>query len=115
MYQTWERFKELVSLCPHHGFESWRLASHFYDGLLPRDKQFVESMWNGEFMQKDPDEALNFLDENLISGPLLVHLKVLIAASSSVSKENFQLKEEDNLKLKFENLAKEVAALKIEI
>ncbi|CAL2259920.1 unnamed protein product [Prunus armeniaca] len=113
LYQTWERFKELLSLCPHHGFENWRLVSHFYDGLLPRDKQFVESMCNGEFMQKDPDEALNFLDEiaeksNQWTTPSpFESTDRFKSASSSVSKGIFQLKEEDDLKLKYENLAKE--------
>lgn len=119
LYQTWERFKELLSLCPHHGFENWRLVSHFYDGLLPRDKQFVESMCNGEFMQKNPDEALKFLDEiaeksNQWTTPSpFESTDRFKSASSSVSKGIFQLKEEDDLKLKYENLAKEVAALKI--
>ena len=33
LYQAWERFKDLLNLCPHHGYESWRLVSYFYDGL----------------------------------------------------------------------------------
>ena len=35
--QAWERFKDLLMLCPHHGFERWRMVSHFYDGLTPKD------------------------------------------------------------------------------
>ena len=24
-YESWERFKDLILKCPHHGFETWRL------------------------------------------------------------------------------------------
>ncbi|VVA39094.1 PREDICTED: LOW QUALITY PROTEIN LOC1, partial [Prunus dulcis] len=61
--QAWERFKDLLMLCPHHGFERWRVVSHFYDGLTPKDRQFIEMMCNGNFMYKDPEDAFDFLDE----------------------------------------------------
>ena len=32
-YESWERFKDLILKCPHHGFETWRLVQHFYNGL----------------------------------------------------------------------------------
>ena len=32
-YLCWERFKDLLNACPHHGFEKWRIISFFYDGL----------------------------------------------------------------------------------
>ena len=34
-----------------------------YDGLLSRDRQFVESMCNEAFLQKEPEEAIDFLDD----------------------------------------------------
>lgn len=63
LYQSWERFKELLSMFPHHGYENWRLVSYFYEGLTPRKRQFVEMMCKGEFLQKDPDEAIEYLNE----------------------------------------------------
>ena len=57
-----ERFKDLLNSCPHHGFEKWRTISFFYEGLTPETKQFVETMCNGEFLDKEPDEALEYLD-----------------------------------------------------
>ena len=61
--QAWERFKDLITLCPHHGFERWRMVSHFYDGLTPKDRKFTETMCNGNFMYKDPEDTFDFLDE----------------------------------------------------
>ncbi|CAL8118173.1 unnamed protein product [Prunus armeniaca] len=102
---------ELLNLCPHHGFENWHLASHIYEGLLPRDRQFVKSMCNGNFMQKDPDDALEFLDEIAEKAhqwtvpspvsPVETTDRSRIATSST-NKGIYQLKEEDDWKLKFE-------------
>ena len=63
LYQVWEQFKTLLSSCPHHGFESWQVVSYFYDAILSWDRQFVESMCNGEFLQKEPEEAIDILDD----------------------------------------------------
>ena len=61
-FQCWERFKDLLNSCPHHGFEKWRTIDFFYEGLTPETKQFIETMCNGEFLDKDPEEAFDYLD-----------------------------------------------------
>ena len=30
-YQCWERFKDLLNACPHHGYETWHIISFFYE------------------------------------------------------------------------------------
>ena len=55
--QAWERFKDLLLSCPYHGFEKWRTINFFYDGLTPKMKKLIETMLNGEFMDKNQDEA----------------------------------------------------------
>jgi hypothetical protein len=52
----------LLNTCPHHGFETWRLVSYFYEGLILRDRQMVELMCNGTFEDKDPNETMEYLD-----------------------------------------------------
>jgi hypothetical protein len=54
----------LLNTCPHHGFETWRLVSHFYEGLTPKDRQMVELMCNGTFDVQGltPNEAIEYLD-----------------------------------------------------
>ena len=61
-YQCWGRFKDLLNACPHHGYETWRIISFFYEILTPKMRQFVEMMCNGEFLNKDPNEAFNYFD-----------------------------------------------------
>ena len=61
-YQCWERFMETSNACPHHGFDTWMLVNHFYDGISPPMKQLVETMCGGNFLSKHPDEAMDFLN-----------------------------------------------------
>ena len=30
---------EIISACPHHGFDTWMLVNHFYDGMSLAMKQ----------------------------------------------------------------------------
>ena len=53
---------ETISACPHHGFDTWMLVNHFYDGMSPAMKQLLETMCGGDFLRKNPDEAMDFLN-----------------------------------------------------
>ena len=61
-YQCWERFMETISACPHHGFDTWMLVNYFYDGMSPAMKQLLETMCGGDFLSKNPDKAMDFLN-----------------------------------------------------
>ena len=61
-YQCWERYLETISACPHHGFDTWMLVNHFYDGMSPSMKQLLETMCGGDFLSKNPDEAMDFFN-----------------------------------------------------
>ena len=61
-FACWERFREIVAACPHHGFDNWMLVSYFYEGMAPPMKQLLETMCGGDFMNKNPDKAFQFLD-----------------------------------------------------
>ncbi|KAL6314385.1 hypothetical protein AAG906_021443 [Vitis piasezkii] len=67
--QTWtdlqaeflKKYIEPINACPHHGFDTWLLVSYFYDGMSSSMKQLLETMCGGDFMSKNPEEAMNFL------------------------------------------------------
>ena len=50
-YESWERFKELILKCPHHGFETWRLLQYFYNGLTQTNRNIIEFMNGGGFFE----------------------------------------------------------------
>ncbi|RVW72547.1 hypothetical protein CK203_061239 [Vitis vinifera] len=60
-HECWERYMEAINACPHHGFDTWLLVSYFYDGMSSSMKQILETMCGGDFMSKNPDEAIDFL------------------------------------------------------
>ena len=60
-YQCWERYMKTISACPHHGFDTWMLVNHFYDGMSPAMKQLLETVCEGDFLSKNPEEAMDFL------------------------------------------------------
>ena len=61
-YQCWERYLETINACLHHGFDSWMLVNHFYNGMSLAIKQLLEIMCGGDFMRKHPKEAMDFLN-----------------------------------------------------
>ena len=52
---------EAINASPHHGFDTWLLVSYFYDGMSSSMKQLLEPMCGGDFMSRNPDEAMDFL------------------------------------------------------
>ncbi|KAL6325093.1 hypothetical protein AAG906_022660 [Vitis piasezkii] len=50
-----------INVCLHHGFDTWLLVSYFYDGMSSSMKQLLETMCGGDFMSKNPEEAMDFL------------------------------------------------------
>ena len=60
-YACWERYIEALNACPQHRFDTWILVSYFYDGITSAMKKLLETMCGGDFMRKNPEEALDFL------------------------------------------------------
>ncbi|CAA7392258.1 unnamed protein product [Spirodela intermedia] len=64
LHETWEKFKDLLRICPHHAIPKWQLNRIFYDGLLEQHRNMVDSICGGAFMEKTPNEIYS-LYENL--------------------------------------------------
>jgi len=50
---VWERFKEMLRLCPHYGLEKWLIVHTFYNGLLYMTKIMVDAAAGGALMNKN--------------------------------------------------------------
>ena len=61
-WKYFDRFKDLLIQCPHHGLEKWRLCQIIYEGLDYSVKTSLESMCHGDFTRKNADEAWEFLE-----------------------------------------------------
>ena len=58
----WEWYKGLLNAVPHHGFEESQIVAYFYEGISQQSRQFIDTMCNGEFLDKSPSDALNYFD-----------------------------------------------------
>ncbi|XP_060673095.1 uncharacterized protein LOC132803722 [Ziziphus jujuba] len=63
LYDAWERFKELLRRCPHHGFPTWIQVQIFYNGLDYGNKQLVDAAAGGSLMKKRQSEAFELIEE----------------------------------------------------
>jgi len=61
--QYFERFKELLYSCPHHGISKTILCQVAYEGLNYPTRIQLETMCQNDFMNKPTDEAWAFLED----------------------------------------------------
>ena len=61
-YACRERYMEALNAYLHHGFDTWLLVSYFYDGISPTMKKLLENICGGDFLSKNSEEALDFLN-----------------------------------------------------
>ena len=57
LYETWERFKDLLRKCPHHGLLMWMQVQTFYNSLHPNTQTMVDATNEGDFINKTPEEG----------------------------------------------------------
>nr|GEW82872.1 reverse transcriptase domain-containing protein [Tanacetum cinerariifolium] len=60
--EAWERFKDLLRQCPHHGFFELHQLDTFYNALNPNDQDALDSAARGNFMDKIPRECLSIIE-----------------------------------------------------
>ncbi|KAJ4717074.1 Retrotransposon gag protein [Melia azedarach] len=71
LYEAWERYKEMMRRCPHHGLPKWLQVQTFYNGLGASTRTLVVAAVGGALMGKSINEAYELLEEmatNAFSG-----------------------------------------------
>ncbi|KAL5569770.1 hypothetical protein UlMin_026345 [Ulmus minor] len=62
LYEAWERFKDLLRKCPHHGLPLWMQVQTFYNGLLSNTQTMVDAASGGAFFNKSPKEGYELIE-----------------------------------------------------
>nr|GEY32425.1 reverse transcriptase domain-containing protein [Tanacetum cinerariifolium] len=57
-YEAWDRFNDLLRVCPHHGFSELHQLDTFYNALNVNDQDSLNSTAGGNFLDKMPRECL---------------------------------------------------------
>ncbi|GJR18640.1 reverse transcriptase domain-containing protein [Tanacetum coccineum] len=60
--EAWERFKELLRACPHHGFTELTQVDTFYNGLNDNEQDSLNAAAGGNLLSKTTREALNIIE-----------------------------------------------------
>nr|GEY97977.1 reverse transcriptase domain-containing protein [Tanacetum cinerariifolium] len=61
--EAWERFKDLLRQCPHHGFSELHQLDTFYNALNLNDQDTLDSAAGGNFLDKIPHECLSIIEK----------------------------------------------------
>ncbi|GKE18761.1 reverse transcriptase domain-containing protein [Tanacetum coccineum] len=60
--EAWERFKEMLRACPHHGFTELTQIDTFYNGLNENDQDSLNAAAGENLLSKTTREALNIVE-----------------------------------------------------
>nr|GEW08155.1 uncharacterized mitochondrial protein AtMg00810-like [Tanacetum cinerariifolium] len=60
--EAWERFKDLLRQCPHHGFSELHQLDTFYNALNTNDQDALDFAAGGNFLDKIPRECLSIIE-----------------------------------------------------
>nr|GEW24401.1 reverse transcriptase domain-containing protein [Tanacetum cinerariifolium] len=60
--EAWERFKEMLRACLHHGFTELVQIDTFYNGLNDNDQDSLNAMAGGNILSKTTREALKIIE-----------------------------------------------------
>ncbi|GJV58266.1 reverse transcriptase domain-containing protein [Tanacetum coccineum] len=110
--EAWERFKELLRKCPHHGFSLMHQLDTFYNSLSYNDQDSLNSAAGGNFLYKSPTEGLQIIENKAkvrCSRNTMMRVSTNAPPSSSTSSSsNFEFQQmaaalEDKMTLTFRN------------
>ncbi|GJW84501.1 reverse transcriptase domain-containing protein [Tanacetum coccineum] len=60
--EAWDRFKDLLRACPHHGFSELHQLNTFYNALNSNDQDSLNSAAGGNFLDKMPRDCLAIIE-----------------------------------------------------
>ena len=56
-YEAWDRYKELLAGCPHHGIPLYMQVQTFYNGLMMSTEIMVDATVGGSLNNKTPEQS----------------------------------------------------------
>ena len=62
MCEAWERYKEILRKCPHHGMPDWMVITGFYNGFGAQSRPMLDAAAGGALWAKSYTEAYNLIE-----------------------------------------------------
>nr|GEX72343.1 reverse transcriptase domain-containing protein [Tanacetum cinerariifolium] len=60
--EAWDRFKDLLPKCPHHGFSKLHQIDTFYNALTQSDQDSLNAAVDGNLLNRTPRDALTIIE-----------------------------------------------------
>ncbi|GJZ17191.1 reverse transcriptase domain-containing protein [Tanacetum coccineum] len=60
--EAWDRFKDLLRKCPHHGFSELHQIDTFYNALTQSDQDSLNAAAGGNLLNRTPRDALTIIE-----------------------------------------------------
>ncbi|GJX26582.1 reverse transcriptase domain-containing protein [Tanacetum coccineum] len=62
--EAWDRFKDLLCKCPHHGFSELHQIESFYNALMQSNPDSLNAAADGNLLNRTPRDALTIIENN---------------------------------------------------
>ncbi|GJW92999.1 reverse transcriptase domain-containing protein [Tanacetum coccineum] len=88
--EAWDRFKDLLRACPHHGFTELHQLDTFYNGLNPSDQDSLNSAAGGNLLERSAQDVLKIIKNkskvhNSRNKPIVSQVKASNVDSSEIA------------------------------
>ncbi|GKD71216.1 hypothetical protein Tco_1325306 [Tanacetum coccineum] len=61
-HEAWDRYKDLLRACPHHGFTELHQLDTFYNALNPADQDSLNSAAGGNLLERSTEYVLTIIE-----------------------------------------------------
>ncbi|GJQ99001.1 reverse transcriptase domain-containing protein [Tanacetum coccineum] len=61
-HEAWDRYKDLLRACPHHGFTELHQLYTFYNALNPSDQDSLNSAAGGNLLERSTQDVLTIIE-----------------------------------------------------
>nr|GEV89123.1 reverse transcriptase domain-containing protein [Tanacetum cinerariifolium] len=61
-HEAWDRYKDLLHACPHHGFTEFYQLDTFYNALNPADQDSLNSTTCGNLLERHTQDVLTIIE-----------------------------------------------------
>nr|GEU31973.1 reverse transcriptase domain-containing protein [Tanacetum cinerariifolium] len=61
-HEVWDRYKDLLCACPHHGFAKLHQLDTFYNALNPSDQDSLNSAAGGNLLKRRTQDVLTIIE-----------------------------------------------------
>nr|GEU95653.1 hypothetical protein [Tanacetum cinerariifolium] len=61
-HEVWDRYKDLLRACPHHGFTELHQLDTFYNALNPIDQDSLNSAASGNLLERRTQDVLTIIE-----------------------------------------------------